>query len=126
MQQPNPVIEKQKLPKGMTYSLKSSFLFGALADAGIGFHVHLLYAGYGWLFDAHFWPSNHRVPYERLYLRAGAIPSSQAKAAREFLENTVIPQFIQWALAIARLPTNSPIRREQQLFFRDLASLAAR
>ena len=102
----------------MSYALRSSVLEQALSHAGIQLEVHLVHsAGGGGLFTGYFWPPNFNVPYERLYIQAGAVPSSSSKIAREYIEETVIPQFVAWVLAILARPINSPVRREEQHFF---------
>ena len=72
-------------------------------------------------FVAYFWPPNPNVPYERLYMRLGAVPSDQVQTIRQKMESEVVPELILWIRAIVSLPPNSPIRREQQEFRRILS-----
>ena len=67
-----------------------------------------------------FWPPNPNVPQERLYIRTGAVPEVKADEAREFVENSVIPEFAAWLQAILALAPDSTIRREEQYFERAL------
>jgi hypothetical protein len=67
------------------------------------------------LFDAHFWPPNDNVPHERLYVRAGSVPTDRAAEARHRMETVVIPSLVEWMADILTQPTNSPVRREPQV-----------
>jgi hypothetical protein len=88
-----------------------------LTSAKIGFDAHLIYGVSRIFFDAHFWPPNPNVPYERLYIRIGAVPAKQAREIREFVQAAVITTWVQ---NIISLPANSPIRRKKQCFRYDL------
>lgn len=113
-------VERSKLPKGMSYPLKSSVLETALRSAGIELDAHLIQHVSKRFFDAFFWPANVNVGHERLFIRASAVQSQEAEHARNFMNESVIPEFIAWVQSIAALPANSPIRREEQCFFRQL------
>lgn len=106
--------ETAKLPKGHSYLLKPSTLEAALEGAGINIDVHLIRSP-GDLFDAHFWPPNENVSYERLYVRAGSVPAEQAAEARHQAETVMIPDLVRWIAGILAQDGNSPIRREQQV-----------
>jgi hypothetical protein len=120
MTEVNICIERAKLRKGTSHPLKSSFFLSALQGCGITLSTHLIHGGSGIFFDAFFYPLRPNVPYERLYVRAGAVPSIRKQFARQYLEGMVVPQFIAWVQGIVSLPPNSPVRREQQCFWRDL------
>lgn len=105
--------ETAKLPKGQSYPLKPSVLEAALATAQVTVVTHLILSP-GKLFDAHFWPANSNVPHERLYVRAGSVPSEQAKLARERIEAETLPALIEWIGNILIQDQQSPVRREQQ------------
>lgn len=105
--------ETEKLQKGYSYPLKPSALEAALSGAGIGIDVHLIRSP-GELFDAHFWPPNENVSYERLYVRAGSVPSERAAEARLRAETVMLPELVRWIANIIAQDTRSPIRREQQ------------
>jgi hypothetical protein len=107
-------IAKAKLPKGMSYPLKSSVLAEALSVAGIAVDTQLLFSPNHQFFEAFFWPPNANVPYERLYLRTGTVQGADGHAAREHISKVVIPEFIKWAQSILSLPANSPSRRSEQ------------
>jgi len=113
-------IKKAKLQKGMSYPLRSSFLSEALQNGGITLAAHLIFHRGGVLFDAHFWPPNPRIRHERLYIRVAAVPSVQVRFARQYLEGTVIREFVAWVQGIVSLAPDSPVRREQQYFRREL------
>lgn len=105
--------ETAKLPKGQSYLLKPSALEAALAVACIEIDTHLIRSP-GDLFDAHFWPPNQNMTYERLYVRAGSVPYEQAADARLRVENEVLPALVRWIADIIASDTRSPVRREQQ------------
>jgi hypothetical protein len=106
--------ETGKLPKGESFVLKPSVLSAALAEAGVVIETHLI-RNAGTLFDAHFWPPSHDVPYERLHIRAGSVPRSNAAAARAHVETEVVPRIVAWIADILSRDAESPVRREQQV-----------
>jgi hypothetical protein len=106
--------ETEKLPKGQSYPLKPSVLADALARAGIEIDTHLIRSSSQRLFDAYFWPTNGNVPYERLYIRVGSVPSDKAAIARRWAEDAVVPRLVRWIAAILAMDPKSPIRREEQ------------
>ena len=105
--------ETRKLPKGHSYPLEPSFLEEALASAGIAIETHLI-RNPGNLFDAHFWPPNQNVPYERLYVRAGSVPIEDATNARSQVENHAVPTLVKRVGDILAQAPESPMRREKQ------------
>jgi len=111
-------IEKQKLPKGMSYPLKSSVLKTALDQAGITTDTVLLFAPDHMYFEAFFWPPNERIDYERFYIRTGALSAREGGRARELMQRQVILDFLAWAKVLLAKPLNSPIRQKQAHFFR--------
>jgi hypothetical protein len=106
--------ETAKLPKGQSYPLKPSRLAAALVDAGIGIDVYLVRSP-GGLFDAYFWPSNHNVPYERLYIRMGSVSAERAALARSRMEEVLLPGLIRWISGILAADVKSPTRRKEQM-----------
>jgi hypothetical protein len=111
--------EKAKLPKGMSYPLRASFLINALAAANLTIDTQLINAPSRIFLDAHFWPPNAAVPHERLYVRASAVLAQEASAAREYVESSVIPELIAWIQQLLSLPEQSPTRASQQYFRRE-------
>jgi hypothetical protein len=105
--------ETRKLPRGQSYPLKPSALEAALADARIAIDTHLIRSP-GDLFDAYFWPPNHNIPHERLYIRIGSVPSERAADARRHVESVMIPTLVKWIADILVRDRKSPVRREQQ------------
>lgn len=104
-------VSRPKLAKGRSYVLKTSQLAEALAGAGIDCHVDLVY----WspqvgrsVLEGHYWPPNENVPYPRVYVRAGAVPSELRSAAAEALRVAALPRFVQWVQGILALPEGSP------------------
>lgn len=102
-----------KLPKGQSYPLKPTVLEAALMSANIKIDVHLIRKP-GDLFDAHYWPPNANVPYERLYVRAGSVPADRSAESRHRIETIVIPTLVKWLADILAQDRKSPRRREQQ------------
>jgi hypothetical protein len=105
--------ETGKLPKGQSYPLKPSALEAALAEAHVDIDRHLIRSP-GQLFYAYFWPPNPNVPYERLYVRIGSVPSELAADTRRHVEAVTIPRLVGWIAGILAADRNSPIRREKQ------------
>jgi hypothetical protein len=112
-------IEKPKLPKGLSYALKTSILQAALDEARIECYVHLSYwrpqTGFSVL-DAQYWLPSQNVPYPRVYLRAGVVPSSHHRAASDAMEKNILPAFTAWLSRILALPENSPVLHSEPYF----------
>jgi hypothetical protein len=72
------VDRKPKLPKHLSYPLKTSALEEALRDAGVEPDVSLHYwtpqTGHSVLL-ALLWPPNENVDHVRVYIRAGVVPA---------------------------------------------------
>ncbi|MDR3221451.1 MAG: hypothetical protein LBU46_05500 [Candidatus Accumulibacter sp.] len=119
-------INKCKLPKSASFVLRSFVLEEAMRSAGISVETRLNHVNSVNFFGAFFWPPNPNVAHERFYVGAGAVPSSEARDARSFVESSVVPQFIAWAKDLLSLPGNSPIRREEQWFVPDIAAYTSR
>jgi len=115
-------IRKERLPKGMSYPLKSSALNAALIEAGNATKIELMIGPNHRYFEAYFWPCNKRVDHDRFYIRTGAVSSVEGGEARECMESRVLPDFIAWAQALLALPTNSPDRHKESYFWRDFRS----
>jgi len=114
-------IEKKKLAKGLTYPLRASVLDASLSAFACVVDAHLIQGGGSELFECFFWPPNPNVPYERLYIRTSAVPATNARKARTFIENSVIPEFSAWLQSILALAPNSTVRCEKQYFGRSLS-----
>lgn len=112
-------VSRPRLAKGLSYVLKTSQLAEALADAGIDCHVDLVYwspqAG-GSILEGAYWPPNENVPYPRVYIRAGAVPSASRSAISAALLTTALPRFIRWLQGILSLPEGSPALRGAPYF----------
>lgn len=104
-------ISRPRLAKGRSYVLKTSQLAEALAHAGIDWHVDLIYwspQSGGSILEGHYWPPKHTIPYPRIYIRAGVVPSTMRSAAAEALREIALPRFIGWVRGIMALPERSP------------------
>jgi hypothetical protein len=102
------------LPKGQSYVLKPSVLSAALAKGGVAIDTHLI-RNRGTLFTIDFWPPSPDVPYERLYICAGSVPQSRARAARSYVEAEAVPRIVAWIADILSRDVDSPARREKQV-----------
>jgi hypothetical protein len=104
-------VSRPKLAKGLSYVLKTSQLAKAFSDAGIDCHVDLVYwvprIG-GSILEGHYWLPNENVPYPRVYVRAGVVPSPSRLAALEALLAIALPEFVRWLQGILALPDESP------------------
>jgi hypothetical protein len=112
-------VSHPKLAKGRSYVLKTTQLADALADAGINWHVDLVYwspqTG-GSVLEGHYWPPNENVPYPRVYVRAGTVPSALRSAAVEALHEVALPQFIVCVKGIMALLDGSPALSAESYF----------
>ena len=107
-------FETRKLPKGHSFVLKPKVLQAALDEAAIDIDTHVI-RSHGRCFKASFWPPNPRVPYERLYIQVGSVPSEQAFEARRKFENIAIPKLVRWIADILMQDAKtSLLRRGQQ------------
>jgi hypothetical protein len=105
-------ISRPKLPRGRSYVLKTSRLADALAVAAVGWHVDLAYwtpRASGSILEGQYLPPNENVPYPRLYVRAGTVPTEMRAAAAAALDQTALPQFVRWAQGLMALPAGSPL-----------------
>lgn len=105
--------ETGKLPQGWSHVLKPSALGHSLDAAGLTINTHLVRGQGRGFIDAHFWPPE-RIPYERLYVVAGAVSKEQAQDARRFVEQEGLPNLIAWISSILNQDPASPGRRERQ------------
>ena len=112
-------IEKEKLPKGLSYALKTSTIERVLVENQIDTYVHLIYSKSKIFFDAHYWLPNENVDYFRLYVRAGSVQSNQRKDAEIYMNNIVIPAFVVWAKRLTKLPENSTELLSENYFCRN-------
>lgn len=103
-------ISKEKIPKDYSFVLKTSQLEELLRDGNINTDVTLHYWKpqlIGSIFEVHYWLPNENIPYNRLYIRAGAILSKDIHFARESLFTKGLPEFIKWIKNIEQLEESS-------------------
>lgn len=112
-------VEKAKLPKGMSYPMKTSVLHDAFMAAGIEVDTQIILAPSKIFFDAYYWLPNDRLPYDRIYIRIGTIPNAEAHAARNYVEGVVIPELIAWLQNVLALPPESTQYHQEHNFWRD-------
>ena len=107
-------ISKQKIPNNYSYVLKTGQLKKILDDNNIQIHIDLNYC-FAFstelcsIFEALYWLPNENIPYDRVYIRAGALPKENIFIAREKLEKKVLPEFVIWIKNILSLPYNSTL-----------------
>ncbi|UXI70266.1 hypothetical protein [Tahibacter amnicola] len=111
-------VEKDNVPRNCRFMLRSSRLEEALRAVAITTDVPLRQTLGPSFFSADFWPPGN-VPHERSYIVSGTVDAVRVKPAREFVETSVLPAFIQWAQDLLALPLNSPVRRTKQVFCRE-------
>ena len=112
-------ISKEKIPSQYSYVLKTGLLEKLLADYSISIHIDLNYCYFknmSCIFEAYYWLPNDNVPYDRLYIRAGALPKENTLLAREKLEKIVLPKFAVWTKNILALPYNSSLLKHNLHF----------
>lgn len=118
--------QKDKIPKGKRFVLRTSTLEAAMAAAGIELEAILLHLNRrDPPLECFFWPPNPRVRHERLYVRAGAVESELAREARDFVEQQGVPRLIAWVSGILKPPHDSPLRRAEQYFSIELPRRSA-
>ncbi len=101
-------IEKDKLPKGFSYALKTSELAKVLE--GVDCPVHLVYspgASPGCILRGFYWLPNENVPHVRCYVTSSIVPSTSRAAAAKAMVETVLPDFSAWLRELLALPANS-------------------
>ncbi len=124
-------IIKSALRPGLSFPLRGSMLEASVLGAGIKTPVTLYQRSETWwttgvLFRGDFYPPGRHSLYlpggfvesdiEVVRVTCRSVPSGERSMARGFLEETVLPAFIQWLVGIEALPENSTIRREKQAF----------
>jgi hypothetical protein len=111
-------ISKEKIPKDYSFVLKTSQLEELLRDGNINTDVTLHYWKpqlIGSIFEVHYWLPNENIPYNRLYIRAGAILRKDIHIARDGLLTKVFPEFFRWIMNIEQLEESST--HYSQLYF---------
>ena len=118
-------IHKEKLPAGMSYALRPSQLEDLVsAYVSVPTSLHQWRGRELWgerrLLDATFYPPGRYYLNDDEVLHVGsyAVPSAQRQHAIHQLQETVLPEFIRWIVAILAEPDGSTVRRETQRFIR--------
>jgi hypothetical protein len=112
-------VDKPKIPRQYAYVLKTSQLEELLVNKSIDIYVDLHYwlpQIIGSVFEAHYWMSNDNVPYDRLYIRAGALNSEDVCMARQLMLKFVLPIFASETKKILALPDNSTALKHGEYF----------
>lgn len=113
-------ISKPKLPKAYSYVLRSSQLNDLLISDSSAIHTDLVYwlpQIIGSILEVHYWLPNTRVPYPRLYVRAGALPKGDIQKARILMSNEVLPKFSIWLGDIQKQNNYTQYRSEALPYF---------
>lgn len=112
-------ISKPNISKDYVYILRSSQLNELLLSNNFSIHTDLIYrlpSGTGSILEVFYLLPNNNVPYERLYVRAGALLKNEVQVARALMVDKVLPEFRRWLDDILQLPENSPIL-SQEIYF---------
>lgn len=115
----NLTIDKDKLPKGSSYVLKTSVLQKVIEESGVDLNINLIYCGPPSkmpIFEVHFWLPNANVSYDRFYIRTGFVQSKHRKKISDLVNLIVLPEFIKWASYLVNLPINSTERKQELMF----------
>ncbi|KAA1047535.1 hypothetical protein [Pseudocitrobacter sp. 73] len=111
-------IEKDKIAKNFCFILKTKMLENILLENEVNIYINLNYwnqKSTGSIFEAHFWPPNENVAYQRCYIRAGALPEEDVVHARSLLQDAVLPKFIVWIKKI--LSPEGDVQYYENLYF---------
>lgn len=107
-------IRKDKIQRGWSYPLKATVLDMAVRHAKLQVAIALQFNhGAFWskrpLFSAGYYPSGTRhYNQEATYLvSCRSVRAEEYALAKDMVEITIIPQFIEWAAALEALPANS-------------------
>ncbi len=106
-------IHKTKLPKGKSYAMRSSVLQKALDEAGIDMVIQLRYSEkLNSSENRPFFSAEYILPapgrdHELFIIRVDSVDSSSAKRSKMYMDEEVIPEFIEWAIEMLALPAES-------------------
>ena len=125
-------IRKSPLRPGLSYPLKPTALIGAVNDAGLTTPIALHQRTETWwtegvLFRADFYPpsGSRSEKGNVLHVTCRSVPSHERRAAQQFLEGSVIPEFVAWLAHFEKLPDEATIKREKPSFTRSWAPATA-
>jgi hypothetical protein len=109
-------ITRDRIANNYAFVLKTSQLEELLNRAHIETDVTLVYWKpqiIGSIFEAHFWLPNDHISYNRLYVRAGALPQKDISLARAGLQKDILPVFEKWITSIVELPIASSTYKDR-------------
>lgn len=115
-------IYKARLPKGLSYVLKTSQVEDALSPLDIDINVQLNFrvsrAGETGtrIFECYYWLPNANVPYNRFYINIGTVHHDDKILAASLMTTTAIIAFTKWVKFIALLPANSTLVKHDSYF----------
>ncbi|EMJ64736.1 hypothetical protein FH581_004165 [Leptospira weilii] len=107
-------IQKEKIPQGYGFSLKTFEWVEAFQSSGITTEMVLRYSRENVYIQVSFWIPNDWRNYEWFYIKIGMVPSKLLPSARETMRIKVIPELIQWMNKLLSFPLNSPVRKSSQ------------
>lgn len=108
-------ITKPKISRDYSFVLKTTQLEDFLKSNNIDINVNLDYwkpQEIGSIFEVHYWFPNQNIPYDRLYIRAGAVLKIDIQLARKSLTDEVFPAFLKWLMNIDMLKKSFTINEE--------------
>lgn len=100
-------VEKGKLPYGFSYGLNTKNLKNLMIEAEINIEVTVSYSHSKIFFDAQYVRPNRNVDHERILVRVGSVKSEDRRGAKQYVEHSVLPEFIEWVSGLVSLPKNS-------------------
>jgi hypothetical protein len=111
-------IFKQKIPKGMSFPLKTSALEAAVNTAGTLTPVDIHYSNYktdGPFFRASFYLHGHIIAKESniLSVTCYSVQSGKRCVFQDYLEIVAIPELTNWLVWLEALPANSTLWNDQ-------------
>lgn len=116
------IIDKPKVPKGLSYVVKSSAVENAFGDleADLNLHINFFTSKEGKtgrrIFECSYWLPNPNVPYRRFYIQIGTVPFEEKKIVNELISESVLPQFAEWAKFMHSMPDNSTLLKHNSYF----------
>ncbi len=103
----NLVTPKGKLPKNYSYALKASLFEQVLHENNIEIDLSLSFNHSKIFFDARYIVRSANCEYDRIHVRTGSVLSKDRLRAQNFIQKSVVLDFIEWAKNLISQPRNS-------------------
>lgn len=105
-------IDRDKLPKGQGYPIRTGQLEELFAQQGWTIWADLSYSPAGIsesICCVHFYLPGWNIPHMRIFVSVSSFPREVIPAIREQLEPLLFPRLAGWLNGILALPQNSPL-----------------